>query len=127
MMAWEGPDKRKVGHGVDQVDMQRAVGSAWLVKEGWHVVGSDGAKVGEIEDVRSNCLVVSRGIFFTTERFVPVTAIRAIEGDCVYLDVTKDQIEASGWDVEPSPVVELVADPSTPTEPELSEHYPTAS
>lgn len=74
---------------------------AWLIKHGWEVYDRDGEQVGDVEDVLHNHLVVGRGFLFTAARYIPVSAIRDVRDGRVYLNVTKDEIEARGWDVEP--------------------------
>lgn len=88
---------------------------AWLIKHGWEVYDTEGERVGDVEDIRNNHLVVSRGFLFTTERYIPVAAIRDVEDSRVYLNVTKQEIEARGWDVEAPPESGL-ATPAPPTQ-----------
>jgi uncharacterized protein (TIGR02271 family) len=73
------------------------------IERGWDVFGADDAKVGDVSDVRDTYIVVSSGWIFTSERYIPVSAIAGIEHDRVYLDVSKDEIEAQGWDQPPAP------------------------
>lgn len=74
----------------------------WEIDEGWDVYGADGEKIGDVHDVQSHYLVVSKGFFFPTERYVPVTAITNVENDRVFLNVSKAEIESLGWDEIPS-------------------------
>ena len=71
------------------------------IEHGWDVYAADGEKVGDVSEVHTNYLVVSKGFLFTTERYVPASAIRGIEHDRVYLRVNKDAIDAQGWDRVP--------------------------
>ena len=72
------------------------------IRHGWAVYGADGEKVGDVSDVQATYIVVSKGLIFTSERYVPVSAVTRVEHDRVYLDVTKDQIEREGWDTAPT-------------------------
>src|ERR671922_12426 len=72
------------------------------IEHGWDVFGSDGEKVGDVSEVREEYLVVSKGFLFPHEHYVPFSAITGIKHDRVYLNVSKDQIEAQGWDDEPT-------------------------
>jgi uncharacterized protein (TIGR02271 family) len=72
------------------------------IRHGWQVYGADGEKVGDVSDVQATYIVVSKGLIFTSERYVPVSAVTRVEHDRVYLDVTKDEIEARGWDTAPT-------------------------
>jgi len=73
-------------------------GGYWEIDHGWDVFGSDGDKVGDVSDVQSSYITVSKGFLFKTDMYIPVSAITAVEHDRVYLNVTKDQIESQGWD-----------------------------
>lgn len=84
-------------------------GGVWEIDHGWDVIGADGEKVGEVHEVAPHYVVVSKGFFFPTERFVPVSAIANVERDTVYLRVPKDQIDSMGWDVVPEEVDPVVA------------------
>ncbi|MBA3275436.1 MAG: DUF2171 domain-containing protein, partial [Chloroflexia bacterium] len=68
---------------------------------GMDVQGSDGEKVGSVQDVQGDYVVVSKGFFFPTDYYIPVSAITSADGDNVYLNVTKDQALNQGWDQVP--------------------------
>jgi uncharacterized protein (TIGR02271 family) len=72
------------------------------IEHGWDVFGSDGEKVGDVSDVREGYIVVSKGWLFPSERYVPTDAIGRVEHDRVYLSVSKDEIDARGWDRAPA-------------------------
>jgi uncharacterized protein (TIGR02271 family) len=76
-------------------------GGYWEIDHGWDVFGADGEKVGDVADVQSNFITVSKGFIFKTDMYIPVSAISNVEHDRVYLNVTKDQVEAQGWDRMP--------------------------
>lgn len=99
------------------------------IQVGWNVIGSDNEQVGQVDRVEGEYFVVSKGWIFTSERFIPITAVQRIEPDNVYLSVSGEQIEERGWDspeaiqshlaqrrqaTEDQP---LVADDPAPTEP----------
>ena len=71
------------------------------IQQGWDVYGADGKKVGDVSELGEGYIVVSKGFLFTSERFVPVDAISGLEHDRVYLNVSKDEIDARGWDTVP--------------------------
>ena len=71
------------------------------IQQGWDVYGADGKKVGDVSEVQEGYIVVSKGFLFTSERYVPVDAISGLEHDRVYLNVSKDEIDARGWDTVP--------------------------
>lgn len=80
----------------DSTDQQ-----VWEIDSGWDVFGSDGEKVGDVQDVQAHYITVSKGFFFPTERYIPVNAITSVDDDRVYLNVSKDEIDNHGWDVVP--------------------------
>jgi uncharacterized protein (TIGR02271 family) len=72
------------------------------VRAGWDVYGSDGEKIGDVGDVGSNYLMVTKGFLFTKDIYIPTSAIKSIDQDRVYLNVAKDQIDTMGWDRVPN-------------------------
>ena len=71
-------------------------------QDGWDVFGSDGEKVGDVSEVGTNYLLVTKGWLFPKDRYIPLDAITGVEHDRVYLNVGKDQIESLGWDEPPT-------------------------
>jgi len=92
-------------------DAQFRSGGTWEIDHGWDVFGADGEKVGDVHEVQPHYIVVSKGFFFPTERYVPVSAITNVEHDRVYLNVSKDQIDSMGWDAAPD--FDMVDDTTT--------------
>lgn len=86
------------------------------IQHGWDVFDADGDKVGDVSDVFAGYVTVSKGFIFTSERYIPVSAIERTAHDRVYLNVTKDEIDASGWDQMPETGVYAQPDqqPTTP-------------
>jgi uncharacterized protein (TIGR02271 family) len=72
------------------------------VRAGWDVYGSDGEKIGDVGDVGSNYLMVTKGFLFTKDIYIPTSAIKSIDQDRVYINVAKDQIDSMGWDQAPA-------------------------
>lgn len=70
--------------------------------QGMDVVGSDGEKVGSVQDVQGDYVVVSKGFFFPTDYYIPFSAITSADNDNVYLNVTKDNALNQGWDQIPT-------------------------
>lgn len=69
---------------------------------GAEVYGTDGDKVGRIAEVYPAYVTVEKGIFFPTDYFIPVSAIQTVQGDNVYLNVSKDVAVHNGWDRVPT-------------------------
>jgi uncharacterized protein (TIGR02271 family) len=76
------------GSGVEQFRM---------IRPGWQIVGSDGENIGTVASVEEDHFVLSEGFFFPSERYIPAMAVRAVEEGTVLLSVTKDEIDARGW------------------------------
>ena len=72
------------------------------VRAGWDVYGSDGEKIGDVGDVGSNHLMVTKGFLFTKDLYIPTSAITSIDQDRVYINVAKGQIDGMGWDQAPA-------------------------
>lgn len=73
---------------------------------GMDVYGSDDEKVGSVADVQGDYVVVSKGFFFPTDYYVPLSAINTVSEDRVYLSVTKDNALNQGWDSIPASTTE---------------------
>ena len=75
----------------------------WQIHPGATVYFADGAPVGTVRAAHASYVVVvthvvvTRGLFFPTDCYVPTSAIATIAGDDVYLGVTKDEARTSGW------------------------------
>jgi uncharacterized protein (TIGR02271 family) len=69
---------------------------------GMDVFGSDGDKVGSVSGVEGDYVIVSKGFFFPTDYYIPVSAINTANEDGVYLNVSKDDALHQGWDSIPA-------------------------
>lgn len=67
-------------------------------QQGWKVIGSDGEKLGEIETVEQDYIVVRKGFLFPSDHHIPFGAIAASEEGAVYLNVSKDQALNQEWE-----------------------------
>ena len=81
------------------------------IQAGWTVAGSDGGKVGDIEEVGPDYLLVTKGLIFKTDLYVPHDAIAEVDpaDGRVILSVPKDEVENMGW-TEPPSAVDVRAD-----------------
>jgi uncharacterized protein (TIGR02271 family) len=82
-------------------EMNYQPGDVWEIDHGYDVFAADGEKVGDVQEVHPHYLVVSKGFFFPTERYVPVSAISDVREERVSLNVTKDQVDSQGWETVP--------------------------
>jgi uncharacterized protein (TIGR02271 family) len=71
------------------------------IETGTSVYGSDGEKIGDVAEVSNDYFVIEKGFIFTTDLFVPMSAISGVDDDGVRLSMTKDQVESSDWSEAP--------------------------
>lgn len=71
------------------------------IQDGATVYGSDGEKIGNVSEIGPNYVVVSKGIFFPKDIYIPESAITDTADDGLTVDATKDSIEGMGWDAAP--------------------------
>lgn len=77
---------------------------------GMDVKGSDGEKVGSVQDVQGNYVVISKGFLFPHDYYIPFNAITSADEKNVYLNVTKDEALNQGWDAVPDTTTTAVYD-----------------
>jgi uncharacterized protein (TIGR02271 family) len=70
------------------------------IRVGAEVVDRDGDKIGTIDEQGSNYFVVTKGLIFPKDIYVPLTAIDTVDADQgrVHLNVDKDEIDSFGWE-----------------------------
>lgn len=73
------------------------------IQPGWDIIGTDGEKIGDVDEVHPhwNVIFAKQGIFFPKDLYIPASAVTGVERDTVYVNTTKDQAEARGWDKKP--------------------------
>lgn len=74
------------------------------LQTGWTVYGRDGDKIGDIEEVGPNYLLVTKGLIFITDLYIPTSAIDTVDANegAVFLTVDKATVEDQGWTEPPS-------------------------
>ncbi|HZC05784.1 MAG TPA: DUF2382 domain-containing protein [Ktedonobacterales bacterium] len=74
------------------------------IMEGTPVYDVNGDKVGEVSDrgLQRKALIVHKGLIFTKDLYVPLSAIRGQDADGVYLNLAKDDIKSQNWDQPPT-------------------------
>ncbi len=70
------------------------------LKSGWVIVANDGRRLGTIDEVGQNYLLVTTGRL-STNLYVPASAIGNIEREVVYLNVSLNEAESMGWEQPP--------------------------
>jgi len=78
--------------------------SSSQIQTGWDVIGSDDQKIGEITDVGPSYVILTKGLIFPKDLYIPLSEISNVDADaaCVYLNVAKDDVDAMGWDQMPA-------------------------
>ncbi len=74
----------------------------WVVQPGTDVFGSDGTKVGSVDTIEGDFLVLRKGFFFPKDHYIPFTAIAGHTDDRIDLNVTADEATNRDWDQVPS-------------------------
>ena len=69
-------------------------------QEGMQVHGSDGERIGQIERLEDEFMLVNKGLL-KGETYVPVSIVQRIENGVVVLTMTKDSVEAKEWTQRP--------------------------
>ncbi len=70
---------------------------ATLIRAGMDAYGADGEKIGAVADASKSYFVIAEGFLFTTDLFVPTSAVAAVLDDRVELNLTKEQIERGNY------------------------------
>ncbi|HEV2528263.1 MAG TPA: DUF2382 domain-containing protein [Thermomicrobiales bacterium] len=69
----------------------------WIVEPGTDVYGSDGEKVGSVDTIEGEYLVIRKGFFFPKDHYIPFTAIAGHTSDRIDLNVTADAAKSEEW------------------------------
>ena len=75
--------------------------NATQIQTGWDVYGSDGEKVGSVAGVSNDHFIIEKGFIFTTDLYVPLSAVSSVTDDEVELIYTKEQVENQDWSSAP--------------------------
>lgn len=74
------------------------------IQQDWEVFGSDGQKIGNVNEVHTNFLWVQEGLLFPTDMYIPITAVARTESGRVELNVTTAAVSTAGWDKLPEAI-----------------------
>ncbi len=69
----------------------------WVVQPGTDVYGSDGTKVGSVDTIEGDLLVLRKGFFFPKDHYIPFSAIGGHSDDRIDLNITSDQAKNEDW------------------------------
>ena len=73
------------------------------IEQGWQAVDRNGEEIGTVEEVGANYFVLTKGLIFKKDVYIPLSAVAGADGDgrVMRVDVDKDQIDTMGWDQPP--------------------------
>jgi hypothetical protein len=66
-----------------------------------HVISSDQKEIGHIADVYEDSFLVRKGILFTSDRYIPYSAIANAENDRVQLTMEAAEVKDKEWTMRP--------------------------
>lgn len=69
----------------------------WTIEVGMDVVDVDGEKVGGVDHLAKDYIVVAKGWLFPTDYLVPLSEISSVDSK-VHLNVTKSEALARGYE-----------------------------
>ncbi|MDQ3881453.1 MAG: DUF2382 domain-containing protein [Chloroflexota bacterium] len=72
------------------------------IQEGWDVYDSNGDEIGDVSEVGPNYIVVEKGWLFTSDVYIPTSAIASVAEDRIQLNVPKDAIDRQRWSMPPT-------------------------
>lgn len=72
------------------------------IQTGWDVYGSDNEKIGDVAGIANDHFIIEKGFLFTTDIYVPMSAVASLGDERVYLAYTKDQVEDEDWSSPPA-------------------------
>ena len=75
--------------------------SAQNIHPSMKVITLDGQDLGHIAKVYEDSFLVHKGYFFPTDRYIPYSAIDAIENDSVQLGMSADEAKQKEWEKRP--------------------------
>ncbi|HEY8287261.1 MAG TPA: alpha/beta fold hydrolase [Chloroflexota bacterium] len=75
------------------------------ISRGWPVITADGKRVGDVTEVHGHYLLVSQGILFVRDRYLPLGSVDRVENERVILTVTDAVLRKMDLSNVPSPPV----------------------
>jgi len=75
------------------------------ISRGWPVITADGKRVGDVTEVHGHYLLVSQGVIFVRDRYLPLGSVDRVENDRVILTVTEAVLRTMDLSNVPSPPV----------------------
>lgn len=72
------------------------------IARGWSVVGSDGAKIGDVAETREDHIVVTSGTLFKHDLYIPIDHLAQAGDGSVTVNVPGGQVDQEGWRFPPN-------------------------
>jgi hypothetical protein len=66
------------------------------------VYSADNQNLGHIAEVYPDSFLVHKGFFFPKDRYIPYSAIKAVEDDRVVLSMSADEAKQKEWEKRPN-------------------------
>ncbi len=82
------------------------------IGRGWPVFSADRKRVGDVTEVHGHYILVSRGVFFVKDMYLPLGTVDKVDNATVVLTVTYDVLRKMNLSHEP-PVPAEPAEPQT--------------
>ncbi|MGH2559132.1 MAG: DUF2171 domain-containing protein [Thermomicrobiales bacterium] len=76
----------------------------WQFAVGTEVFDANGDKVGKVEHIGPDYIMVEKGFIFHKDLYIPKSAISNYEGGQIYLSVTNDEAKNRGWEMKPGDI-----------------------
>jgi hypothetical protein len=91
----------------------------WNFKEHDEVRSGDDHKLGKVvafwpDMVSPTHLVVEGGFLFHHDYYIPISAVTTYNGNQIFIDATKEQVQVRGWDAPPVDAWLAAAGEATP-------------
>jgi len=72
------------------------------IDRGWSVVGSDGAKIGEVVETREDHIVVTSGTLIKHNLYIPIDHLTQAEEGTVAVTIPASGVDQEGWRFPPN-------------------------
>lgn len=82
---------------------QPRTGQDWVVQPGTTVYGSDGNRIGGVNDIQGAYLLVHKGGLFPKDHRIPFSVIASHTDDRIDLNVTADEATTTDWEQAAAP------------------------
>jgi hypothetical protein len=71
------------------------------IRPGTDVFGTDGKRLGTVQEVYDDSFLVQKGIFFVHDYFIPFSIVTQVAADRIHLGMTADEAKSQDWSRRP--------------------------